>query len=123
MRGARTGRRALERQGLRAHRDGTGVAVKTEVLFDNERTVWRLTVEGDLHISYFHVVGRSHFVHEEPRQALKRQAGYSFACPNRLLIPAFDLSIENPFAKAMIPAIFAKYCVAIEAVWKVLRSN
>jgi hypothetical protein len=40
----------LERQGFRARRNRTGFAVKTEALFDDGRTVWQLTIEGDLHI-------------------------------------------------------------------------
>jgi cobalamin transport system ATP-binding protein len=41
--------RALERHGFQVHRNGTEPAVKTEVLFDDGRTVWQLIIEGELH--------------------------------------------------------------------------
>jgi hypothetical protein len=50
MRCAHTERRALERHVFRAHRNGAEAAVKLEVLFDDRRTLWLLTIEGTLHI-------------------------------------------------------------------------
>jgi hypothetical protein len=50
MRCAHTERRALERHVFRAHRNGAEAAVKMEVLFDDGRTFWLLTIEGALHI-------------------------------------------------------------------------
>jgi hypothetical protein len=40
--------RALERHGFRAHHNGAESAVKTEVLSDDGRTVWELTIGGEL---------------------------------------------------------------------------
>jgi hypothetical protein len=39
------------------------------------------------------------------------------------LVPAPNLLLKKPFAKETISPILVKHCIAIEAVWKVLRSN
>jgi hypothetical protein len=49
--------------------------------------------------------------------------GFPFSRPNRLLVPDPGLLLEKLFAEEMNLPILARHCIAIEAVWKVLRSN